>query len=146
MEAPNTPEKTLDFKFAIQINSNKNIIYEIIFKAQTYSYLEIKAKSTNDLLNKSFSNRFTTEEIKENKYFSMCDDLKEICSELENRLKLKEINLKENDNNLVISISLPTIKIKEITFTLKEDKLNSEDKINSLTTRIVELKKMKSKN
>ena len=140
MEAPNTPEKTLDFKFAIQINSNKNIIYEIIFKAQTYSYLEIKAKSTNDLLNKSFSNKFTTEKIKENKYFSMCDDLKEICSELENRLKLKEINLKENDNNLVISISLPTIKIKEITFTLKEDKQNSEDKINSLTKIIVELK------
>ena len=110
MEAPIIPDKNFDFKYSIQINSNQNIIYEIIFKAQANSYLEIIAKPINDLLNKSFSNKFTTEKIKENKYFSMCDDLKEIYSELENRLKLKEINLKENDNNSIISISLPTIK------------------------------------
>ena len=124
MEAPINSEKSLDFESEIKINSDKNITYEIIFKAQTYSNLEINARQTNALLNKSFSNKFTIEEIKKNDYFSMCNDLKEICSELENRLKLKEINLKEKENNLIISISLPANKIKEITFILKEDKIN----------------------
>ena len=94
MESPITPDKNFDFNILIWINLNCKFIYEIIFKAQANSYLEIIAKPINDLLNKSFSNKFTTEKIKENKYFSMCDDLKEIYSELENRLKLKEIKFK----------------------------------------------------
>ena len=64
----------------------------------------------NDLFKKSFSNKFPTEKIKENKYFLMFDDLNEIWNELLDRLKNGEINLIENIEKLIISIPLPTSK------------------------------------
>ena len=46
----------------------------------------------------------------------MFEDLKEICDELSERIKTKEIKLVENKNNLLFIISLPTTKIKNIYF------------------------------
>ena len=70
----------------------------------------------------------------------MFDNLKEIWNELSDRIKNVEIRLIENINNLIISVPLPTSKIKEITFQLNEDKKTEQDEINNLNRIILELK------
>ena len=133
-------KKKIEFKLEIEINSNKNNIFTIMLKADNLSYLNIKAIQKNSLFNKSFSNKFTFDEIKENKYFFMFEDLKEICEELSNRIKTKELKLIENAEDLVFIVSLPTTKIKEITFELKEEQKDNNDKINTLNELIIKLK------
>ena len=133
-------EKKLEFKLEIEINSDKNNSFTIIMNVDDYSYLNIKAIKKNDLFNKSFSNKYSIDKIKENKYFIMFDNLEEICNELSDRIKTKEIKLIENINNLKFTISLPVNKIKEITFELNEDKKCDKDKINDLNELIIKLK------
>ena len=70
------------FKLEFEINSDKDNVFSLILNADNYSYLNIKAIQKNDLFNKSFSNIFAVDKIKENKYFFMFEDLKEICIEL----------------------------------------------------------------
>ena len=53
--------------FKIEIITNKNNTYSINFILR--NYLEIEPNQVNDIINKSFSNKFTFEEIKKNKYF-----------------------------------------------------------------------------
>ena len=132
-------EKKIEFKLEIEINSDKNNNYIIILNVDDYSYLNIKATKKNDLFNKSFSNKYNIDKIKENKYFIMFDNLEEICNELSVRIKTKEIKLIENINNLIFSISLPVSKIKEIDFELNEDKKCDKDKINDLNKLIIKL-------
>ena len=140
MLAPPTPfEKKLEFKLEIEINSNKNNPFTLIFNADTYDYLNIQAKQKNDLFHKSFSNSIPTKKIKENKYFSLFDDLKEICCELSERIKSNGIKLIENINNVIIIITLPISKIKEIKFELNEDKKNEKENYNDLKDLILKM-------
>ena len=53
--------------FKIEIITNKNNTYSINFILR--NDLKIEANQINDIINKSFSNKFTFEEIKKNKYF-----------------------------------------------------------------------------
>ena len=53
--------------FKIEIITNKINTYSINFILR--NDLEIEANQINDIINKSFSNKFTFEEIKKNKYF-----------------------------------------------------------------------------
>ena len=141
MSLPNADtDKNMAFKLEIEINSDKNNVFSLILNADNYSYLNIKAFQKNYLFNKSFSNKFTVDKIKENRYFLNFEDLKEICNELSERIKNKEIKLIENANNLIFIISLPSTKIKEITFELNEEQKNDKDKINNLNELIIELK------
>ena len=84
----------------------QNNTFTLILNADNHSYLNIKAIKKNDLFNKSFSNKFSTDKIKENKYFFMFDNLKEICDEISERIQTKGIKLIENANNLIFAISL----------------------------------------
>ena len=129
---PNVDEQKLEFKLEFEANSDKNNAFSLILSADNYSFLNIKAIQKNDLFNKSYSNKFTIDKIKENKYFFMFDNLKEICDEISERIKTKGIKVIENANNLIFIISLPSTKIKEITFELNEEQKNYEDKINNL--------------
>ena len=133
-------DKKLGFNLEIEIKSDKNNIYSLVLNADTYSYLNIKATQINDLFKKTFLNQFSVDEIKENKYFFMFDDLKEICNEISERIKKKEMKLKENLDGLNFIISLPSTKIKEIKFELKEEEKNDKDKINNLNELILKLK------
>ena len=123
----------------IEVESNKNNSYSIILENVRNSTLMIQAIQKNNLFHKSFSNKFTIEKIKENKYFSLFDDLKEICNEISERIKKKEMKLIENKNILILSISLPITKIKEITFELNEDQKDEKEKMNDLTKLIFKL-------
>ena len=122
MSLPNTDMgKSMVFNLEFEINSDKDNAFSLILNADNYSYLNIKANQKNDSFNKSFSNKFAVDKIKENKYFLIFEDLKEICDELFERIKTKEMKLIENANNLIFIISLPSTKIKEITFKLNEE-------------------------
>ena len=46
----------------------------------------------------------------------------------------------EDENNLIISIALPSVKVKEIKFGLIKNTKNENEKINELTNIILELK------
>ena len=69
----------------------------------------------------------------------MFEYLKEIFFELSERIKTKEMKLIENANNFIFIISLPSAKIKDITFELNEEQKNDKDKINDLNELIIKL-------
>ena len=91
------------------------------------------------MFKKCFSSQILVDKIKENKYFLMFDDLKEICNEISERIKKKEMKLEENLEGLNLLIYLPSTKIKEIKFELKEEQKNDKDKINDLNELIMKL-------
>ena len=135
----NEKDKKLGFNFEFEAESDKNNTFSIILNADTYSFLQIKATRKNDLFKKCFSSQILVDKIKENKYFLMFDDLKEICNEISERIKKKEMKLEENLEGLNLFIYLPSTKIKEIKFELKEEQKNDKDKINDLNELIMKL-------
>ena len=135
----NENNKKLGFNFEFEAESDKNNTFSIILNADTYSFLQIKATRKNDLFKKCFSSQILVDKIKENKYFLMFDDLKEICNEISERIKKKEMKLEENLDGLNLLIYLPSTKIKEIKFELKEEQKNDKDKINDLNELIMKL-------
>ena len=140
MEYPEIQQQKLGFKLEVEANSNQNNKFTVIFSAETESYLSIKAVEKEVLFENSFSNKFTTEKIKENKYFSFFGDLKEICDELSLRIKNKDMKLIDKKDIAIISIPLPIAKFKEITFELNKDLKSDKEQINDFCKLIYELK------
>ncbi len=83
-----------------------------------------------------YENSFLLEEIKENKFFSIYENLNEIYIDLLEYLSLKIPKIKKDNNIIKIIIELPSKKVKEIIFTLflKNDNLNI---INNLESEII---------
>ena len=132
-------QDSFNFNKEIELKSDKNNLYKIIFTSNENNLI-IQASSKNSLINESFSNKFSIEKIRENKYLSICDNLKEVCNELESRINTKDMLIIEEENNLIISIALPSVKVKEIKFGLIKITKNENEKINELTNIILELK------
>ena len=132
-------QDSFNFNKEIELKSDKNNLYKIIFTSNENNLI-IQASSKNSLINESFSNKFSIEKIRENKYLSICDNLKEVCNELESRINTKDMLIIEEENNLIISIALPSVKVKEIKFGLIKINKNENEKINELTNIILELK------
>ena len=130
----------LNFYLKKEIISDKNNKFFLIFKAEGESELNIKA-TKEDLIQKNFSNKFTVNAIKENKYFVQFDNLKEICEEISVRIEKETITLIEEKNSLIVSIPLPSSKFKEIFFELKQEEKGDRDIIKKLTNLIIDQKK-----
>jgi hypothetical protein len=83
-----------------------------------------------------YENSFLLEEIKENKFFSIYENINEIYIDLLEYLSLKSPKIKKENNIIKIIIELPSKKVKEIIFTLflKNDNLNI---INNLESEII---------
>ena len=131
--APTTFETKNDFIIEKEIISEQNNKFIISFKATQELIIEAIKK---DIISKTFIKNFSVEKIRENKYFYQFDTLDEICSEIKERLEKEKILLIEETNVLLISIPLPSTKIKEIIFELNEKEKNDKDKINELTSLI----------
>ena len=136
---PTANEKKIGFNLEIEINSDKNNSFSLIMNTENDSYLLIKAIQKNDLFHNSFSNKYTLKQLNENRYFALFDNLKEICNELSDRIKTKEIKLIENLNNLIFTISLPIAKLKEISFELNKEQKDDKEKINDLNNLVINL-------
>ena len=141
MSAPTVLDENFKFNFEFEVTSNKGKKFLIILKAESYSYLAITATNKTDIFKQIFSNKFSVEEIKKNKYMNIYDDLKEICDELKIRMENGPVTLKEENNSLMIIIPLPNNKIKEISFELKELERKENDYMNEMAEIISEIKK-----
>ena len=125
--------------FQIELNTNKNNKFLIIINLE--KELKIEAKQINDIIKKSFSNKFTFEKIRENKYFLQFDSLKEIFDELKERINNNKITIEEYENNIKINIQLPSSKNKEIIFELNPINKNDSEKIRDLTQLVLKQNK-----
>ena len=141
MEEAPTPffKPNLIFEIKKELISESNKKYQLLFKAEENNELSIKAIK-DDIIPKTFINRFSISVIKQNKYFIQFDDLKEIGDELDERLKKEKVSLFEEINSLKILIPLPSSKIKEILFELKEDEKSDKDIIKELVPIVREQK------
>ena len=134
-------EKKLGFNLELEAVSNKNKKFKVNLNAETYSYLTVTATNKTDIFKQTFSNKFSVEEIKTNKYMNLYDDLKEICEQLEKITKSTPPTIKEENKSLLIIIPLPNDKYKEYTFELKEIEKNEGDKMKDITEIVYEIKK-----
>jgi len=134
-------EKKLGFNLELEAVSNKNKKFKVNLNAETYSYLTVTAINKTDIFKQTFSNKFSVEEIKANKYMNLYDDLKEICEQLEKITKSTPPTIKEENKSLLIIIPLPNDKYKEYTFELKEIEKNEGDKMKDITEIVYEIKK-----
>ena len=57
---------------------------------------------------------------------------------LSERIKNNKTTLKENDNNVIISLELPSTKFKEAIFQLNEQKKKKKETINDLINLVKE--------
>jgi len=104
--------------FKIESETDKNNKYSITFNLIN-NFIEIIAEQINNKINKSFYNKFSSQEINENKYFIQFGSLSEIFEELKLRIYNNKIILKEENNILQIKIPLPLQNNNEIIFELK---------------------------
>ena len=123
--------------FDIELSTDKNNSYLLNFIST--DSIEIIANQKNSLINKSFSGKYTLKEIQANNYFLQFETLNEIFDEIKERILNNKIIIKENENNLIINIPLPTSKNKEIIFELKSIIKNNNERINELTDLIMKL-------
>ena len=132
-------EEQFNFELKKEAISDKNNKFLLFFKTENNSELCIKAIK-DDIIQRIFSNKFEVNVIKENKYFIQFDDLKEICEEISERVEKEKITIIEETNSVIISIPLPSSKIKEIIFELKEDEKNDKEIIKELMKLVNEQK------
>ena len=117
-----TPEKS----FKIELTTDKNSSYSLEFKVN--NYIEITANKISDIIPKSFSSKYSFEEIREYNYFQRYDSLFEIFDEIKERIYNNKITIKENEKNLRIIIPLHSPINKEIIFDLKIKNKDSNEK------------------
>ena len=139
-------EITSEKSFQIELSSDKNNSHSIEFNLN--NYIEIIAKQINNIIHQTFSSKYSFEEIKENKYFLQFDTLDEIFEEIKDKIYNNKIIIKENDNKLILNISLSDNE--DIIFELKPINKNSNDRLNELSYIItklnMEIKDIKNEN
>ena len=126
---------TSEKSFQIELSSDKNNSYSIEFNLN--NYIEITANQINNIIHKSYSNKFSFEEIREAKFFLKFDTFSEILDEIKDRIDNNKIILKENDNILILNIPLPDDQ--EIIFELNPIIKNNNDRLDELTDLIIKL-------
>ena len=139
-------EITSEKSFQIELSSDKNNSHSIEFNLN--NYIEIIAKQINNIIHQTFSSKYSFEEIRENKYFLQFDTLDEIFEEIKDKIYNNKIIIKENDNKLILNISLSDNE--DIIFELKPINKNSNDRLNELSYIItklnMEIKDIKNEN
>ena len=126
---------TSEKSFQIELSSDKNNSYSIEFNLN--NYIEITANQINNIIHKSYSNKYSFEEIREAKFFLKFDTFSEILDEIKDRIDNNKIILKENDNILILNIPLPDDQ--EIIFELNPIIKNNNDRLDELTDLIIKL-------
>jgi len=94
--------------FQIELSSDINNSYSVEFNLN--DYIEITANQINTIIQKSYSNKYSFEGIREAKYFLQFDTFSEILDEIKDIIDYNEIILKENDNILILNIYYQIIK------------------------------------
>ena len=134
------PEKSIEFSLKSDNDKKYDIsIYYISDK------LYLKAISKDIFRKKEYSNEYTLDQIKSNKFFFLHENIEEIYQELEpiiGKFKNdKEIILLEETNKLILRIPLPSVKIKECLFELNEVIISVEQKFEDIFIKLSDIQK-----
>ena len=138
IKTPMEKENILESK-TFDIESNKKTIFEIKI-CKYISQITLEGKDKNSIESNIFFSQKSIEEIKNNKYFLMFDNLNEIYDEIINLIKNNKPSLIEENNKLILSIPLSTTKIKEIILELNKKEKSEKEKIEDLYLMINNLK------
>lgn len=126
------------------LKSDNDIPYDIsIYFISEKLYLKAVSK---DIFNKKkYSSEYAIDQIKENKFFYLHENIKEIYEELDSIIKNSknkdEITLLEETNKIILRIPLPSIKIKECLFQICEEVLNMEQSFSEVFYKLSEMQK-----
>ena len=140
MEEAPTPEKLSQEKNDFTLISNKNNSFSISIIKFNYS-IEIVAKFKDELLTHLYKTELSLEEFKKNnRYFLLYEKIDEIYNDLILLMNKKQTQLFEENGSIKIIIPLESVKIKEISFIIKEEIKGDNDLIKELFTLVKELK------
>ena len=112
----------------LTLESNKNSQFQVSLENIDHK-LSIKAKNMTSIPNKNYSKSMSLEEIKENKFFSFCDDISEVINEL---TEIQKSKITEETNQITLYIPINSKKIKEFVIQMKETEKTSEEKFEEL--------------
>ena len=143
-----TPEKENESKEEKVFNfvSDKNNSFDI--KLINYiNYIEIKAYLKDiDLRKEYYERRYNLEELKYNKFLSICDSIDEVYEQIIYELqKNTKKNVIEKNHEIKIIIPIEHIKIKEMIFELPEKIKKEKELIQELFVEIKNLNENKNK-
>ena len=136
---PLSEEQIIDTN-VFEIESDKKNKIEIkVLKSNINIILEGKQK--NSLESTFYCSKQSINEIKNNKYFLMFDNLDEIYEGIINLMRNNKPILLEENNKIIISIPISTTKIKELKFILYKKEKSDKERIDDLYSIINDLKK-----
>ena len=136
---PLSEEQIIDTN-VFEIESDKKNKIEIkVLKSNINIILEGKQK--NSLESTFYCSKQSINEIKNNKYFLMFDNLDEIYEEIINLMRKNKPILLEENNKIIISIPISTTKIKESKFILYKKEKSDKERIDDLYSIFKSLKK-----
>ena len=134
------PEKK--YSRCFELSSDKKNKYKIsIYNEQDKLILSAINLNSIDLKSNEYKKEVLINELKKNKYLSLCENNNDMLEELFNLIDNKKYSLKdEGDNEIILSIELPMKSIKEITFNLVKKEKDTNIIINDLIAENNELK------
>lgn len=139
MEIPKEGEKIKEEK-SFEIESNNHNKFNIIF-AKFEKYIKIYTKKQKDEINKEYEKIYYLDDIKNNKYLSLCDSIDEVYEQI--ILEMQKNNNKiitEKENEIEIIIPVQHIKIKDIRFSLSEKEKSNDELIQYLFNELKNVK------
>ena len=124
---------------SFNIISDKNHLF-IVNLNNCYNYIQIKAYLENDNINNNYEKLFFLNDLKNNKYLSLCDSIDEIFEQLIYELQKNKKYIKEEDKKIIIKIPVEHLKVKEIELSLEEKKKKDKELMEDLFKEIKTLK------
>jgi hypothetical protein len=136
-----TSEKPINsLSKGFNIKSDKEHDFSISISTEISNCLLIKGTYKDNLTFHNYSSMKKIDDIKKNKYFLIFDNIEEIFNELSNLIDSSKPSIIEETNKFLLSIPLPTTKIKEIIFEINEEEKSDKEKIAELYLIISNLK------
>lgn len=133
MDAPGPTNEEEIISRTINFNhENKNYILKYILYS---SYITFNVNLVDN--NEIYESQYSFDEInKMNRYFLICETLKDIYDEISSLISNKKFEINILDNEINLKISLPSQKLKEIIFILKIKNKTFQNEFINLNKRI----------
>ena len=126
---------------SFNVKSDKEHDFSISISTGISNCLLIKGKYEDNLKFHYYSSMKAIDDIKKiNIFFLMFNSIEEIFNELSNLIDNSKPVIIEETNKFLLSIPLPTTKIKEIIFEINEEEKSDKQKIEELYLIISNLK------
>ena len=126
----------------LQIKSDKKNKYKIsIFNHEDKLKINAIKLDSEDIKGNEFEKELLINELKNNKYLSLCETIDDMLEELFNLIDNKKYSLKEiGSNEIIFFLEVPMKLIKEICFNLVRKEKDANSIINELIKENKELK------